>query len=638
VYDYYDADDTNLARRGQVRRVEAPGGYWRELDYGGAGWLVRREVQTADGSEVTVYTYDAWGRLRAIDYPRSADVRMGWDGESRRVWVQDGAGRREYTYTAWGQVARQRGCCGSADGIEVVAVWAIYDEAGRKTSEREERENGGVVREVRYAYDGLGRLRGASDGQRQLLYRYDNAGRLWQIEEPNQQVTTYSYYGADTPTQRGALWRVEYRAPDGTLQQGYEYGYDLLWRTIEVSDLVAGSRTVLEYDGVGRCTAEYREGVPSYRVERVYQLDGQLHQEYIETVYEGRADRVWRLYDYDSAGYLKGTYDLLGGVNWWFDWEQDRLVRWHADDRSYAREFEYDEEGRIVAIWLQYAGWRDLGYAYQFNADGGRVRRHAGFAGLEFRQWCGGLTEWYREEHSEAWAVWRQGLFSEGCCGCGSTAAWNERAWSDAALLPEDSLTQTLPAFVPFACAVACGCAAVCAIGVIVPCVQDCWGTSDPVGCVKQCVEGTVRELPRPVQILCGACLIGCALCLVLLPVRPFPPRLSPPSAPTLPAPPTFPTPPPVVRPQPRPPQPPKQLPPVGRNPREENPPWHPQPRPYEPPPWFPEPIVPPDFTEEDRQWCVGFCMDHCANRWGFTGPTYRTCMRNCIDMCTGVG
>ena len=320
---------------------------------------------------------------------------------------------------------------------------------------------------------------------------------------------------------------------------------------------------------------------------------------------------------------MRGTYDLLGGVNWWFDWEQDRLVRWHADDRSYAREFEYDEEGRIVAIWLRYAGWRDLGCAYQFNAEGDRVRRHASFVGLEFRSWCGGLTEWYREEYSESWVVWRRGLFSEGCCSCGDAAAWNERAWSDAALLPEDGLL-AIPAvaIVPVACAVACGCAAVCAIGAIVPCVQDCWGTSNPVGCVKQCVEDTVRELPRPVQILCGACLFACALCLVRLPVRPFPPSLvrpSPPSAPTLPAPPTFPTPPPVVRPQPRPPQPPKQLPPVGRNPREENPPWHPQPRPYEPPPWFPEPIVPPDFTEEDRQWCVGFCMDHCANRWGFT-------------------
>jgi len=127
------------------------------------------------------------------------------------------------------------------------------------------------------------------------------------------------------------------------------------------------------------------------------------------------------------------------------------------------------------------------------------------------------------------WAVWRQGLFSEGCCGCGDAAEWNERAWSDAALLPEDSLL-AIPAvaIVPVACAVACGCAAICAIGVIVPCVQDCWGTSDPVGCVKQCVGGTVRELPLPVQILCGACLIGCALCLVRLPVRPGSPNKPP--------------------------------------------------------------------------------------------------------------
>jgi YD repeat-containing protein len=118
-YQYYAANDSNPARRGQVRRVEVPGGYWRAMDYGGAGWLVRREVQTANGSEVTTYTYDAWGRLRGIDYPRSADVSIGWDGENRRVWVQDGAGRREYSYDAWGRVVRQEGCCGNEAGIEV---------------------------------------------------------------------------------------------------------------------------------------------------------------------------------------------------------------------------------------------------------------------------------------------------------------------------------------------------------------------------------------------------------------------------------------------------------------------------------------------------------------------------------------
>ncbi len=127
-YQDYAADEANLARRGQVKRVIVPGGYWRELDYGGLAWMVRREVQTASGSEVTTYTYDAWGRLRGIDYPRSADVSMGWDGENRRVWVVDGAGRRDYTYDAWGRVVRQQGCCGN-EPVDIVAVEASYDAA-----------------------------------------------------------------------------------------------------------------------------------------------------------------------------------------------------------------------------------------------------------------------------------------------------------------------------------------------------------------------------------------------------------------------------------------------------------------------------------------------------------------------------
>jgi YD repeat-containing protein len=139
VYQYYAANDPNPARWGQVRRVEVPGGFWREMDYGGAGWLVQREVQVANGSEVTTYAYDAWGRLRGIDYPHSADVRMGWDGENRRVWVRDGGGERRYRYDAWGRVTRQQGCCGSENGIEVQVVTTEYDGAGRKRFERERR-------------------------------------------------------------------------------------------------------------------------------------------------------------------------------------------------------------------------------------------------------------------------------------------------------------------------------------------------------------------------------------------------------------------------------------------------------------------------------------------------------------------
>jgi len=59
-YQYYAADEANWARRGQVKMVIAPGGYWREFDYGGAGWLVRRTVQTGESSSETTWMGFCW--------------------------------------------------------------------------------------------------------------------------------------------------------------------------------------------------------------------------------------------------------------------------------------------------------------------------------------------------------------------------------------------------------------------------------------------------------------------------------------------------------------------------------------------------------------------------------------------------
>jgi YD repeat-containing protein len=172
---------------------------------------------------------------------------MGWDGESRRVWVQDGAGRREYTYTEWGQVARQRGCCGSADGIEVVAVSAIYDEAGRKTSEREERADGSAVRTIRYTYDKLGRLETIGDDRGAVVYHYEaGTGRLQREDYPNGSYVAYTYYGADNPSQVGFVWKVEHkRSADKSLLIGYEYTYDLLGRVVQSVEYPSGDKTEL---------------------------------------------------------------------------------------------------------------------------------------------------------------------------------------------------------------------------------------------------------------------------------------------------------------------------------------------------------------------------------------------------------
>lgn len=118
---------------------------------------------------------------------------MGYDGESRRVWVQDGTGRREYTYEAWGRVTRQQGCCGSDSGLEAVAVSAEYDAAGRKRLEKELNANGNPIRTVETIYDALGRLQAIGDYRGQVVYTYDNAtGRLQRENYPNGSYVEYT--------------------------------------------------------------------------------------------------------------------------------------------------------------------------------------------------------------------------------------------------------------------------------------------------------------------------------------------------------------------------------------------------------------------------------------------------------------
>jgi YD repeat-containing protein len=110
---------------------------------------VQRQVQTANGSEVTTYTYDAWGRLRGIDYPRSADVRMGWDGESRRVWVQDGADNPSQVGFVW-KVEHKR----SADESLLIGYEYTYDLLGRVVQSVEYPSGD----KTEYAYTPAGRL------------------------------------------------------------------------------------------------------------------------------------------------------------------------------------------------------------------------------------------------------------------------------------------------------------------------------------------------------------------------------------------------------------------------------------------------------------------------------------------------
>ena len=389
-YQYYAADEANLARRGQVKRVIVPGGYWREFDYGGAGWLTRRTVQTGENSsETTLYSYDAWGRLRGIDYPRSADVSMGWDGENRRVWVEDGAGRREYSYDAWGRVREQRGCCGSGEGIEVVAVAAEYDPAGRKRFEKELRSDGSVVRTIESVYDKLGRLISIGDYRGAVVYTYDNAtGRLKREDYPNGSYVEHTYYGTDNPSQVGFVWKVEHRKADGTLLIGYEYTYDLLGRVVQSVERPSGDTTVYTYTPAGRLESEQRTGEVAYSRSYAYNPDGSRAFVMRDDVVNGTH---WDFYAYDEvSGRLSVVQDVWTGEVNSFVWNPEgTLARWDASSVAYARVFSYDEEGRLTKIERDYGdGSLQVAYEYGYNSDGVRVWKQDVLSQQEYRYIC----------------------------------------------------------------------------------------------------------------------------------------------------------------------------------------------------------------------------------------------------------
>jgi YD repeat-containing protein len=404
-YQYYAADEANWARRGQVKKVIAPGGYWREMDYGGAGWLTRRTVQTGENSsETTLYSYDTWGRLRGIDYPRSADVSMGWDGENRRVWVQDGAGRREYTYDVWGRVREQRGCCGSGEGIEVVAVAAQYDEAGRKRFEKELRADGSVVRTIESTYDALGRLQSIGDYRGTVVYTYDNTtGRLKREDYPNGSYVEYTYYGANTPSQVGFVWKVEHKKQDGSLLIGYEYSYDLLGRVEQSVERPRGDVTAYTYTPAGRLESEGRTGQVAYSRTYAYRPDGSRDFVIRDDAVNGSH---WDVYDYDAvSGRLTTVQDVWTGEENRFVWNPEgTLARWESNQpNSYARVFGYDEEGRLVRIERDYGnGNLQLAYVYGYNSDGVRVWKQDVLSQQEYRYvcriGCGGVIRTYKRE------------------------------------------------------------------------------------------------------------------------------------------------------------------------------------------------------------------------------------------------
>ncbi len=338
---------------------------------------------------------------------------MGWDGKNRRVWVQDGAGRRDYSYDAWGRVREQRGCCGNGEGIEVVAVSAEYDKAGRKRFERELNASNQAIRTIETTYDALGRVQTIGDYRGQVVYEYElSTGRLKKEYYPNGSYVEYTYYGSDNPSQRGNVWKVEHkRLADNSLLIGYEYTYDLLGRVEQSVERPSGDTTVYTYTPSGRLQTEERTGQVAYSRKYEYNVDGSRRSVYRVDSLNGEHHEV---YGYDPvSGRLSTVTDTIPepDVVHSFVWNPEgTLAQWSEPNAGYERVFSYDEDGRLVRIERDYGnGNEQAAYEYGYNSDGVKVWKKDYLNGQEYRYvcriGCGGtpMRVYQRAMGNESW-------------------------------------------------------------------------------------------------------------------------------------------------------------------------------------------------------------------------------------------
>lgn len=113
------------------------------------------------------------------------------------------------------------------------------------------------------------------DHRGQVVYTYhDMMGRLIREDYPNCSYVEYTYHGADAPTQRGFVWKVEHKKSDGSLLIGYEYTYDLLGRVEQSVERPSEDTTTYAYTPVGRLKSEARTGQVWYYRHYGYNPDG----------------------------------------------------------------------------------------------------------------------------------------------------------------------------------------------------------------------------------------------------------------------------------------------------------------------------------------------------------------------------
>ncbi|MBZ8181188.1 RHS repeat domain-containing protein [Oscillatoria salina] len=255
-----------------------------------------------------------------------------------------------------------------------------YDDLNRQTSEVWLDVEDNPLRTIDYSYDAASQLIGVSDPDATYSYRYDEKGRLVEVDNTGSSnvpsvVLNYAYDAVDN--------LLSVTDTIGGLQAGREaFSYDDLNRVTEITQSgngVSEKRVEMDYDAAdqmtrmthyGDLTGTQLIGESNYTYDEVGRLTTLTHRNNSEVI----ADYSWT---YDAGNRLIELVSPDGTSEYSYDLT-DQLVNAdynYQEDESYT----YDENGNRVNTGYVTGENNQLRsdgiYNYEYDYEGNRIRR-----------------------------------------------------------------------------------------------------------------------------------------------------------------------------------------------------------------------------------------------------------------------
>ncbi len=254
------------------------------------------------------YAYDEVGNLISLTYPGGAIIRYEYNPDGSLEAAIDGNGNRtEYTYNKNSQLSTIKRPDGSVEAC-------LYDKAGRLTGQQDIAENGEIIQNLSYGYDGYGNITQTGGtilpdpGQTGQAFEnrtmeYDEANRLIRY---NGKTVRYDKKGNMTygPLD-GRMTTFRYDCRNRLIQAGgTTYTYDA--ENVRITSTTDGITT--EYLTDSR--AELSQVLEEYQ-------NGEVTATYVygngKLIYD-RTGEGERYYHYDNLGSTRAITDRQGNI------------------------------------------------------------------------------------------------------------------------------------------------------------------------------------------------------------------------------------------------------------------------------------------------------------------------------------